>query len=162
MTNTPVVSPQWESRATRATRPCATGKILCWTLTASRPSTPRLADPTTTTTTTTTPRASVRTSNPAWCELSCSSSHHKRLFLNHFLEDLYEDVSQVAAFTRLPCFWDFSKYEGNEWRTRLRPLKKTTSPVWTLTSVFSSSKEASVCSCNTCKLIILHVTILLE
>lgn len=64
-------SPQWGFRAIRAIPRSATGKILCWTLTASPPSTPRPADPTITTTTTTTPRASVRTSNPAWCELSC-------------------------------------------------------------------------------------------
>lgn len=63
--------PQWAFRAIRATPRCATGKISCWTLTASRPSTPRLADPTITITTITTPRVSVRTSNRAWCELSC-------------------------------------------------------------------------------------------
>lgn len=73
---------QWGFHVTRATPPCATGKILCWTLTASPPSTLRLVDPTITITTTTIPRAFVRTSSRAWCELSrrhgeaADPSHH--------------------------------------------------------------------------------------
>lgn len=101
--------PQWAFRAIRATPRCATGKISCWTLTASRPSTPRLADPTITITTITTPRVSVRTSNRAWCELSCHCGLNRReatvkLHVRHMTTnqaDIFEDLFLIFNF----FFW---------------------------------------------------------
>lgn len=98
--------PQWAFRAIRATPRCATGKISCWTLTASRPSTPRLADPTITITTITTPRVSVRTSNRAWCELSCHCGLNRReatvkLHVRHMTTnqaDIFEDLFLIFNF----------------------------------------------------------------
>lgn len=101
-----VSPPQWAFRAIRATPRCATGKISCWTLTASRPSTPRLADPTITITTITTPRASVRTSNRAWCELSRHCGLNRReatveVHVRHMTTnqaDIFEDLFLIFKF----------------------------------------------------------------
>lgn len=110
------VSPlQWASRAIRATPRCVTGKTSCWILTASRPSTPRLADLTITITTITIPRASVRTSNPAWCELSCHCGLHGgerrqwKLHVRHMRinrADISEDLILICIFSFVVCLFE--------------------------------------------------------
>lgn len=154
---------QWGSRATRATPRCATGRTLCWTLTASPPSTPRLADPTITITTITIPRACVRTSNRAWCKPPhpvtvdwgsgghseaagrSDENKHGRFHASCYLlfGGLRRGRAPGSGLTRWPppCSQrSISGCETMQWRKRMkkqqRPWTETTLPIWTLTSVF--------------------------
>lgn len=187
-------SPQWGFRAIRAIPRSATGKILCWTLTASPPSTPRPADPTITTTTTTTPRASVRTSNPAWCELSCHCGLQNKRGITATSEQTRRSFFFFGLFVFFVIFEGFMLawmvesaltclppmqpnifiivnsaglelcIEENMNEETPEAFRSTTSPIWTLTSFLLQEKFQKhdfrcVCSCNTCKPIILHVTV---
>lgn len=133
------LSPQWESRATRATPRCATGRTLCWTLTASRPSTPRPADPTITTTTTTR-RACVRTSNRAWCELglpaeggrgtdghseTAAPSHLKKQKQNKRTCRFWRIRGRIRVHFHMFVFWVQLKYVYFCWTSGENALKET-------------------------------------
>lgn len=156
------LSPQWASRATRATRRCATGRTLSWTLTASRPSTRRPAAPTTTPTTTTrttTRRACVRTSNRASCELCAHICANKRTSCLFLLKDSWTDllshfhVCLSRAATWICCCCCCCLLDS--WMKKAqRPFGLKKKKLHELDKL-SSSKEASVtfpvCLCSTCK-----------